>query len=105
MRAASVKFAVLLLQLRMVLTIWLCVQGLDIGPVSLKNFQAELQRCKTVIWNGPMGVFEMEAFAKGTFSIATTLATLTNKVCSCRLPILSLFKVWVEQQGLHAEDC
>ena len=41
-----------------------CVQGLDIGPESLKSFQAELQDCKTVIWNGPMGVFEMEAFVQ-----------------------------------------
>lgn len=56
------------------------MQGLDIGPASLKSFQAELQDCKTVVWNGPMGVFEMEAFAKGTFGMATTLATLTGKV-------------------------
>ncbi|KAL3150903.1 hypothetical protein ABBQ32_000653 [Trebouxia sp. C0010 RCD-2024] len=55
--------------------------GLDIGPDALKSFQAELQDCKTVIWNGPMGVFEMEAFAKGTFGIAATLATLTSKGC------------------------
>ncbi len=34
--------------------------GLDIGPDSVKAFQAELNECKTVIWNGPMGVFEME---------------------------------------------
>ena len=50
--------------------------GLDIGPDSVKAFQAELKGCKTVIWNGPMGVFEMEAFAKGTFAIAETLAAL-----------------------------
>ncbi|DBA93290.1 hypothetical protein WJX79_000024 [Trebouxia sp. C0005] len=56
--------------------------GLDIGPESLKNFQAELQDCKSVIWNGPMGVFEMEAFAKGTFGIAHTLAALSNKGCT-----------------------
>ena len=56
------------------------VQGLDIGPESLKAFQAELQDCKSVIWNGPMGVFEMEAFAQGTFGIAHTLADLSAKV-------------------------
>ena len=56
------------------------LQGLDIGPESLKTFQAELQTCKSVIWNGPMGVFEMEAFAKGTFGIANTLADLSKKV-------------------------
>ena len=52
--------------------------GLDIGPDSVKSFQAELNECKSVIWNGPMGVFEMEAFAKGTFAIADTLANLNG---------------------------
>ena len=50
--------------------------GLDIGPDSVKSFQKELGACKTVIWNGPMGVFEMEKFAKGTFAIAETLAKM-----------------------------
>jgi phosphoglycerate kinase len=50
--------------------------GLDIGPDSVKSFQDELNECKSVIWNGPMGVFEMDAFAKGTFAIADTLANL-----------------------------
>ena len=50
--------------------------GLDIGPDSVKSFQDELNECKSVIWNGPMGVFEMDAFAKGTFAIADTLAEL-----------------------------
>merc|ERR1719362_2456093 len=50
--------------------------GLDIGPDSLKAFQSKLSECKSVIWNGPMGVFEMEAFAKGTFGVADTLAEL-----------------------------
>lgn len=48
--------------------------GLDIGPESAKVFQDALGDCKTVIWNGPMGVFEMEKFAKGTEAIAKTLA-------------------------------
>ena len=56
--------------------------GLDIGPDSIKTFQAALADCKSVIWNGPMGVFEMEAFAKGTNGIATTLAGLTGKGCT-----------------------
>ena len=50
--------------------------GLDIGPDSLKSFQGELAECKSVIWNGPMGVFEMEAFNKGTFGVCDTLASL-----------------------------
>ena len=56
--------------------------GLDIGPDSIKTFQSALEDCKSVIWNGPMGVFEMEAFAKGTNGIATTLAGLTGKGCT-----------------------
>ncbi len=53
---------------------------MDIGPDSLKSFEAALKDCVTIIWNGPMGVFEMEAFSKGTFGIAETLAELTEKV-------------------------
>ncbi|QIZ69456.1 phosphoglycerate kinase [Oxynema aestuarii] len=53
--------------------------GLDIGPDSVKAFQEALADCKTVIWNGPMGVFEMEKFAQGTEAIAHTLAELTPK--------------------------
>lgn len=47
--------------------------ALDIGPDSIKAFQAEIKGAKTVIWNGPMGVFEMPAFAKGTFAIAEAM--------------------------------
>ncbi|MFM6341028.1 MAG: phosphoglycerate kinase [Dolichospermum sp.] len=50
--------------------------GLDIGPDSVKFFQAALADCKTVIWNGPMGVFEFDKFAKGTEAIAHTLAEI-----------------------------
>ena len=53
--------------------------GLDIGPESLTLFEKELGECKTIIWNGPMGVFEMAAFAKGTLGIATLLARLTEQ--------------------------
>jgi phosphoglycerate kinase len=53
--------------------------GLDIGPDSIKTFQAALEQCKSVIWNGPMGVFEFDKFAKGTEAIAQTLAGLTEK--------------------------
>jgi len=53
--------------------------GLDIGPDSLKAFQAALSDCKTVVWNGPMGVFEIPAFAKGTFGVADTLAEMSAK--------------------------
>ncbi len=52
--------------------------GLDIGPASVKAFQAALQGCQTVVWNGPMGVFEFDRFAVGTEAIARTLADLTQ---------------------------
>ena len=51
--------------------------GLDIGPDSVKVFQAALKQCKSAIWNGPMGVFEVDKFAAGTEAIAHTLAELT----------------------------
>lgn len=53
--------------------------GLDIGPDSIKVFQDALSDCKTVLWNGPMGVFEFDKFAEGTIAIARTLADLTAK--------------------------
>ena len=55
--------------------------GLDIGPDSIKAFQAALADCKTVIWNGPMGVFEFDKFAAGTNAIAHTLAELSGSGC------------------------
>ena len=53
--------------------------GLDNGPEATKEIQEALSDCKTVIWNGPMGVFEFDAFAKGTFAIVDTLEALTAK--------------------------
>jgi len=53
--------------------------GLDIGPDSVNLFQDALADCQTVIWNGPMGVFEFDAFAAGTNAIAHTLAELSAK--------------------------
>ena len=50
--------------------------GLDIGPKSVENIKAALEGAKTVIWNGPMGVFEMDTFAKGTISVCEALANL-----------------------------
>lgn len=49
----------------------------DIGPESIKAFSYHLKDAKTVVWNGPMGVFEMSNFAKGTFAIAEVLAEIT----------------------------
>jgi len=55
--------------------------GLDIGPESIKFFQKALSDCKTIIWNGPMGVFEFEKFANGTNAIAQTLSELSENGC------------------------
>jgi phosphoglycerate kinase len=50
---------------------WMC---LDIGPETVKVFSAQIQEAKTIFWNGPMGVFEMEPFSHGTFAIARSVA-------------------------------
>lgn len=52
--------------------------GLDIGPKTVKLFEQEIAKSKTIVWNGPMGVFEMDNFAKGTFDIAKALAKATE---------------------------
>ncbi len=52
--------------------------ALDIGPKSAELFGDEIKKAKTVIWNGPMGVFEMDAFAKGTFAVAGAMSTATE---------------------------
>jgi phosphoglycerate kinase len=48
----------------------------DIGPRTIERFTGELARCRTVVWNGPMGVFEVPEFSHGTVAIATALADL-----------------------------
>jgi len=53
--------------------------GLDIGPRSIETFSEVCREAKTIVWNGPMGVFEIEATAKGTLAIARLLAELTRK--------------------------
>jgi phosphoglycerate kinase len=51
---------------------------LDIGPDTIKAFSEQVTGAKTVIWNGPMGVFEMAPFAKGTFAVADALVAATS---------------------------
>jgi len=50
------------------------LMGLDIGPESIELFSEEISRAATIVWNGPMGVFELSPFAKGTFKIAHAVA-------------------------------
>jgi phosphoglycerate kinase len=54
-------------------------QGLDIGPASRKLFADKLADAKTVVWNGPMGVFEMKPFDEGTKAVALAVADATGK--------------------------
>lgn len=52
--------------------------GLDIGPETIKTYSQHIRAAKTVLWNGPMGVFEMSNFANGTFKVAEALAEATK---------------------------
>ena len=53
-------------------------QGLDAGPRSLANFDAVVNECRTILWNGPLGVFEMDTFSKGTISLGDSIANSTK---------------------------
>lgn len=79
--------------------------GLDIGPDSVKVFQDALAECKSVIWNGPMGVFEFDQFAKGTEAIARTLADLTKQGTTTIIgggdSVAAVEKVGVAEQMSH----
>ena len=54
------------------------LMGLDIGPKTIAAFREELLKCKTIFWNGPMGVFEFPNFAKGSFAIAQAMIDATK---------------------------
>ncbi|MBD2313908.1 phosphoglycerate kinase [Desertifilum sp. FACHB-1129] len=79
--------------------------GLDIGPDSVKMFQQELSDCKSVIWNGPMGVFEFDKFAVGTEAIARSLADLTKQGTTTIIgggdSVAAVEKVGVAEQMSH----
>lgn len=54
-------------------------QGLDVGSATLENFKSIILNSKTILWNGPVGVFEMENFAKGTITLGDFIAEATQK--------------------------
>ncbi|MCX4359576.1 MAG: phosphoglycerate kinase [Rikenellaceae bacterium] len=54
-------------------------EGVDIGPESRKKFAEIIEGCKTILWNGPMGVFEMDNFAAGSKAVADAIAVATAK--------------------------
>jgi phosphoglycerate kinase len=53
--------------------------GLDIGPATVKTYCDEVSKAKTILWNGPMGLFEDKRFAEGTFAVARAVADVTQK--------------------------
>jgi phosphoglycerate kinase len=53
--------------------------GLDVGPATIAEFGAEIEKSDTIVWNGPMGVFEFEKFSAGTFTVAEQLAAATAR--------------------------
>ncbi|NEP60378.1 MAG: phosphoglycerate kinase [Symploca sp. SIO2G7] len=79
--------------------------GLDIGPDSVKVFQDALADCKSVIWNGPMGVFEFDKFAVGTEAIARSMAELTKQGATTIIgggdSVAAVEKVGVADQMSH----
>jgi phosphoglycerate kinase len=53
--------------------------GLDVGPATVKLYSDEVAKAKTILWNGPMGLFEDKRFAEGTFAVARAVADVTQK--------------------------
>lgn len=56
--------------------------GLDIGPATVRAYAAEVARAKTILWNGPMGLFEDPRFAEGTFAVARAVADVTQQAAA-----------------------
>lgn len=55
-------------------------EGVDIGPKSIKLFSSEIDKARTILWNGPMGIFEIDACNKGTFAIAQAISVNKNAI-------------------------
>ena len=59
------------------------LMALDIGPKTIELFEEEIARARTILWNGPMGVFELAPFAKGTFKVAHAIADNPGRALDC----------------------
>jgi len=55
------------------------LMGMDVGPKTLELYKTEILNAKSIVWNGPVGVFEFEAFARGTEAVARLVAEATDK--------------------------
>jgi 3-phosphoglycerate kinase len=76
--------------------------GLDIGPQTIEEFQKEISRARTIIWNGPLGVFEIDEFARGTVEIARAVAQSTAlSVVGGGSSVSALVKAGVRDQISH----
>src|SRR5881296_3508206 len=58
-------------------------EGMDIGPKTIRTYSDLIPRAKTILWNGPMGVFEDKRFSEGTFAVARAVAATTQKGAKC----------------------
>ncbi|MBI4465354.1 MAG: phosphoglycerate kinase, partial [Acidobacteria bacterium] len=76
--------------------------GVDIGPRTVELYTSEIARAKTVVWNGPMGVFEIEPFAQGTLAMAHALAALQGTtIVGGGDSIAALARAGVEEKITH----
>ncbi|MGL9687241.1 MAG: phosphoglycerate kinase [Candidatus Phytoplasma sp. TWB_XP] len=80
------------------------VMGLDIGPQTIELFKTHLQTAQTVVWNGPVGVFEFEQFSKGTKALAQTISNLspnTTTIIGGGDSAAAVFKFGLDQNFSH----
>ncbi len=76
--------------------------AVDIGPKTVKLFEDKLKSAKTIVWNGPLGIFEIDAFSKGTFEIAKFIATLkTTSIIGGADTAAALSKFKLEDKMTH----
>ncbi|MCZ6879222.1 MAG: phosphoglycerate kinase, partial [Acidobacteria bacterium] len=76
--------------------------GLDIGPRTIEEFKEEISRARTIIWNGPLGVFEIDEFARGTAEIARAVAqSRALSVVGGGASVSALVKAGVQDQISH----